>query len=341
MGRVAKSSALVSLTVLSCLSVIVTPFTALADTHQGQGGGQALEIAPPVITLTADPGQTLRTQISLRDVSTATLIVTGEVNDFTASDGEDGAPKLLLEPGEASPYSMKSWIRPLSEITLKPRQLENMPVVINVPRDAAPGGYFSVVRFTARAPELEGTGVSLSASLGALIFVRVNGAADEKLAFEEFTAVKQNGQKSTLFEGLPIMFVARVANKGNVHLQPAGQIIIRDMFGKTVAGINVNLPPRNILPGSIRRFESPLDKAVMGKTQLFGRYTADIKLTYGDNKQVITERMTFWVIPWKLIGFGILGLIVAFLVLRRMIRNYNAAIIRRAQGGSAKKTRRK
>lgn len=341
MRRALNSTALVSLALLSTLSVLLAPLTSQAAAPTGQGGGQALEIAPPVITLTADPGQTLRTQIGLRDVSTATLIVTGEVNDFTASDGEDGSPKILLDPGETSPYSMKTWIRPLAELTLKPRQLENLPVVINVPRDAAPGGYFSVVRFTARAPELEGTGVSLSASLGALIFVRVNGAANEKLSFKEFAAVQPNGQKSTLFESLPITFVSRIENKGNVHLQPAGQIIIKNMFGKTVAGINVNLPPRNILPGSTRRFESPLDKAVLGKTQLFGRYTADIRVTYGDSKQVITERMTFWVIPWKLIGFGILGLIIAFLVLRRMIRNYNAAIIRKAQGGSAKKPRRK
>lgn len=333
MSRIVTSTTAVTLALLSTFYTLAAPFTASAAPGDPQGGGQALEISPPVITVTANPGQTIRTQINLRDVSTATLIVTGEVNDFTASDDEDGSPKLLLDPGESSPYSMKTWIRPLQELTLKPRQIQNLPVTIDVPRDAAPGGYFSVVRFTARAPELDGQGVSLSASLGALIFLRVNGDAAEKLSFVDFTTIEQRtGIKKNLFESLPVTFLARLKNEGNVHLQPAGQVTVRNMFGKVVASVNVNLPPRNILPGSVRRFEAPLDKAVMGKTQLFGRYKADIRIVYGDKKQVITESVTFWIIPWKLIMFGILGLIIAFLVLRKMIRNYNQAIIRRAQG---------
>lgn len=330
-----------SLAFMSVASLVMVPFTAVAAPQNAPDVGQALEIAPPVISLTADPGQTLKTQINLRDVSTTTLVVTGEVNDFTAS-GEDGTPKLLLDPGETSPYSMKSWIRPLSELTLKPRQVENLPVTINVPRDAAPGGYFSVIRFTARAPELNDTGVSLSASLGALVFVRVNGAADEKLSIVDFTTVARNGEQADLFESLPVNFVARLKNDGNVHMQPAGQIMVRDMFGKKVASVNVNLPPRNILPGSTRRFEAPLDKGVLGTRQLFGRYKADITITYGDTKQTLTDSVVFWVIPYKLIGLGVLGLIIAFLVLRRMIRNYNQAIIRRATGApKAKKTNRR
>lgn len=320
-------------------SVLSPPLATAAPSSNDVG--QALEIAPPVISLIANPGQTLRTNIALRDVSTTKLIVQGQVNDFEA-DGEDGTPKLLLDEGETSPYSMKSWIRPLTTVTLKPKQIENLPVVIDVPKDAAPGGYFSVVRFTATAPDLDSTGVSLSASLGALVFVRVNGKAAEKLTISEFSVETKNGLKKTLFESLPIDFIARIKNEGNVHEQPAGQITINDMFGKNIARLNVNLPPRNILPGSIRRFEVPLDSKVLGKTQLFGRYTADVRMTYGEGNKVITDSITFWVIPYKLIGFGILGLIVAFFVLRKMIRNYNQAIIRRAQGTpKPKKSRRK
>ena len=59
-------------------------------------GGQALEIAPPVVNISANPGQTVKTQISLRDVSSGPLIVTGQINDFVAGD-ENGTPKILLD----------------------------------------------------------------------------------------------------------------------------------------------------------------------------------------------------------------------------------------------------
>ncbi len=79
------------------------------------------------------------------------------------------------------------------EQLLVPRQIKSLPLNIEVPASAAPGGYFGVVRFTGTAPELKGTGVSLSASLGSLVLVRVNGNAKEKLDVAEFS-VNQGGK---------------------------------------------------------------------------------------------------------------------------------------------------
>lgn len=292
--------------------------------------GQALEIAPPVLNITADPGQTVTTQIRLRDVSTGKLIVRGIVNDFRAQ-GEDGTPKIILDTNETDPYSLKSWVVPLTQLTLEPRQVEILPVIIKVPSNAAPGGYYGVIRFTATPPELEGTGVSLSLSLGTLLFVRVNGAAKEGLSVEEFS-MNNGGKASTLFEATPLKFVERLKNTGNVHEQPAGQIAITDMFGNKIANVNVNLPPRNILPNSIRKFEQDLDKSVIGDKMLFGRYTADLRVTYGTSNQSVTKSIVFWVIPWRLIGTVIAVLIVGFFALRFLIKGYNQRILDRSYG---------
>jgi hypothetical protein len=338
MKNIFRSTTLCLAAILS-IAASFAPLAYAATTPQNSSEtGQALEIAPPVVTLVANPGQTINSQISLRDVSTTKLLVTNQINDFTAS-GEDGTPKLLIGEGESSPYSMKDWFRPIGQLTLNPKEIQNLPFTIDVPASAAPGSYFSVVRFTASAPELDGTGVALSASLGALVFLRVNGDAHEKLTIASFTAsVQKTGKTQKLFEGTPINFVVRVKNEGNVHEQPAGQVIIKDMFGKTVAGINVNLPPRNILPGTIRRFESTLDKSVIGKKMLFGFYRAEV--TIKDAKgQISKDQLSFWVIPWKLMLFGVIGVVVGFIVLRNMIRNYNRRIVERATG--TKKTRRK
>ena len=218
---------LTTLSVVGLFSLVALAAPAPTTTTTAAPTGQALEIGPPVLNITADPGQTVTTQIRLRDVSTGKLIVRGVVNDFRAQ-GEDGTPKIILDPNETDPYSLKGWVVPLSQLTLEPRQVEVLPVIIKVPSNAAPGGYYGVIRFTATPPELEGTGVSLSLSLGTLLFVRVNGAAKEGLAVEEFS-INNGGKSSTIFEATPLKFVERLKNTGNVHEQPAGQIAITDM----------------------------------------------------------------------------------------------------------------
>jgi hypothetical protein len=319
--------------ILAVFAISFSSPVALAATSGSSAptsnAGQALEIAPPVINLSANPGETVKAQISLRDVSSSSLKVTGQVNDFVAA-GEDGTPKILLEDKDNNPFSIKSWIAPLPVLTLVPREIKTLTVTLKVPSNAAPGGHYGVVRFTGSAPDVNGTGVALSASLGALILVTVKGKAKESLTVQEF-AVLKDGKKSKLFESAPVTFLVRLKNSGNIHEQPAGQISVTDMFGKKIANVNVNLPPRNILPDSIRRFESPLDKAVIGNKKLFGRYTAELNVTYGASKQSLKESITFWVIPYKLMAVAILLLIGGFFLLRALIRRYNQQIIRKAR----------
>lgn len=291
---------------------------------------QALEIAPPVVYLKADPGQTVKAKIFLRDVSNSDLIVSGEANDFTAGD-ENGTPKILLNGDNDNPYSLKNWITVPASLLLVPREVKTMEITIRVPTTASPGGHYGVIRFTGHAPSLEGSGVSLSASLGALILLTVNGNAKESMTLKEFS-VNKDGKTGTIFEGAPLNFVERVENSGNIHEQPDGVVTITDMFGKTVATLGINHPPRNILPASIRKFEEPLNSGVIGNKRLFGRYKAVVEITYGKDKQKLTSSMTFWVIPYKLIAIIIAILIAGFFALRYGIRRYNRYIIGRSGG---------
>lgn len=309
-------------------SSAATKATPPAQTAQ-PGSGQALEIAPPVIYLTADPGQTLKTQIYLRDIAATNLIVSGEANDFVAN-GENGAPKVILNNDTNNPYSMKSWVVPPANLLLVPREVKTMSLTINVPSTASPGGHYGIIRFTGTPPELQGAGVSLNASLGALILLTVNGKITNSLSVKEFS-VNHGGKSGTLFESGPLNFVERLQNTGNVHEQPAGLVTITDMFGKKIATLPINEPPRNILPASIRRFEEPLDKTVIGNKRLFGKYTAKLDLTYGGNKK-LSSSIVFWVIPYKLIAIIIIVLIIGFFALRYSLRRYNAHIVSKAHG---------
>lgn len=317
---IVSSAGLVSL--LFGMIVAVSPVGALPSTAPG---AQALEIGPPVLNLSANPGQTVKASISLRDVSNGSLLVSNQINDFVAS-GEDGTPKILVDETVTDPFSLKAWINPLSQLTLKPREIKDLSITIAVPANASPGGYYGVIRFTGTPPELKNTGVSLSASIGALVLLKVNGAAKESLSVEQFFA-NNNGKPGSLFESAPIDFIERIKNDGNIHEQPAGLVTITDMFNHKIATLGVNQPPHDILPSSIRKFVSPLDSSNIGNKFLFGRYTADLSLAYGTNNQVIKSSLTFWVIPYKMIAAGIILLIVGFVVLRVIVKRYNRHII--------------
>jgi hypothetical protein len=305
------------------ISPIADAITAPAQ--QSASAGQALEIAPPVLQLTANPGEVIQTKIVLRDISSSSLLVTNEINDFTAQ-GEDGTPKVITDTTEKSPYSIIDWIKPISNLTLKSKQLQNLPVTITVPKNAAPGGYYGVIRFTATAPAIDKSGVALSASLGAMVFIRVKGDAKESMNIEEFYASKDD-DRGSFFDSIPIDLIVRIKNGGNVHEQPVGRILITDMFGKPTVNVNVNLEGRNVLPGTIRRFEQPVDKSALGNRVMFGLYTANLTMKYGSSNQTVTKTIHFWIIPWKLILSAIVVLIVLFLLGRMMLKRYNDRLL--------------
>lgn len=317
--------------------VLVLSFAVIAPAVPGAAAakpaptpGQALEIAPPVIYLSANPGQTVTTKIYLRDIIKSDLLVQGQANDFVAS-GEDGTPKILLDDGKNNdnPYSIKDWVVPPASLLLVSKEIKTMTITFNVPANASPGGHYGIIRFTATAPSLKDTGVSLSASLGSLILFTVNGKINHSLSVKEFS-VNNGGKAGTLLESGPVSFVERIKNDGNEHEQPVGQVSVTNMFNKRVGAVNVNSPPRNILPSSTRKFEQSLDKSVIGNKKLFGRYRADLKITYGNGK-ALTASKTFWVVPYRLIALLAVLLVAAFFVLRSSLRRYNRRIIEKAK----------
>lgn len=291
------------------------------------GSGQALEIAPPLVNLRADPGETVTADIKIRDIAKEPLVVSSTINDF-GSEGETGAPKIDVDGEEPSAYSLIPWVQPLPELTLEPGQIKDLPVEINVPANASPGGYYGVIRFTARPGSLDESGVALSASVGALVFLRVNGEAQESMEIEELYASKQ-GRRSWFFDSKPILFTQRIKNTGNVQQQPVSILAITDMFGNNIANLSFNLERRNVLPDSIRRFDSPLDESNIGNRLLFGIYTAQLTTNYGPNNElVVTDSIRIFVFPWRLV----LGVIVALAV---VIGGFRIWLSRRDQKASS------
>lgn len=305
-------------------------------------GAQAFSISPPLIELNAGPGQTVKASIKFTNVSGEELLIKTQINDFGAKN-ETGEPNIIFEDTENSGYSLRQWVQSPPPFKIKAHESKTVDFPIVVPAQAEPGGHYAVIRFTGTSPSLEESGVALTASIGTLVLLQVSGDVQEQAGVAEFYsaiyAANSVGSKKGMFETGPIAFVQRLENSGNVHLKPTGTIEISNMFGRSVATLRVNgdptdpnNPPKSVLPGSIRRFEQTLDKK-----WLFGRYSATIKLSYGQGQKPLEQTITFWVIPYKLIVIILMAGTALFFGLRWAIKRYNAYIIGNARGGPRRK----
>jgi hypothetical protein len=312
----------VRVALLAIAALVVVSVMAPKSVH-GQNISQGLQISPVTIDFTATKGQSYTFNVSILNVTTGDLVFTSAVNDFTAKD-ESGTPQFLLDSKLPSNVSITSWITPPASFMVKSKQTVTLPIKINVPVNAEPGGHYGILRFSGRAPDIDQTGVALKVSAGPLILIKVNGEISEKLRFSEFFTAQGSSHKG-LFEKAPITVVERLTNDGNIHLKPKGDVIITNMFGSVVGTLKVNNKDGNVLPKSTRRFEQ-----TFAKKNLFGKYTASAKLAYGTHGQVLSSNLTFWVIPYKLIAILLLILIVLIFILSRLIKSYNKRVVNKA-----------
>lgn len=295
-------------------------------TRAAEANGQGITVSPVLVELNAEPGKKYTIDISVTNVTAGDLILSSEANDFTAKD-DTGTPDILLDEDNGT-YSMRKWIEKPERVRLKSKETKVVKAFVNVPANAEPGGHYGVVRFSGIAPELDGTGVALSASVGTLILTRVAGDIKESAKIENFY-FEQSGNESWWFEQTPVQAVERITNNGSVHVKPSGTLELKDVFGRSAAKLPVNQEGRNILPGSTRRFDQTLET-----TWLFGPYKARLELAYGTQGQVLQSETTVWFIPWRLILATLLVTVIIFFGLRWLLKRYNARVIRKAQSSS-------
>ncbi|HVX24241.1 MAG TPA: DUF916 domain-containing protein [Candidatus Saccharimonadales bacterium] len=296
-------------------------------------GGNGLRISPVRTDVTIAPGKTQTVVINVTNVTDSTASLQAIVNDFVANPNESGEPAILLNPTQyASSHSLKRFVSPISNFTLKPDQEKAVNVNITIPKNAAGGGYYGAVRFLPAGAITTGPNqnVSLAGSVGSLILVKVPGNIVDKLSIASFDA-RSNDRSGTFFtHSKNIDAVVRFQNEGNIQEQPFGKILLKNRSGKTLASYEINntTPPGNVLPDSIRKFSIPLKKL-----SSFGEYKLEGNFGYGSGGQLLSASTTFYVIPlWLILLFVAVVILLGFLVfgLPKLIRKYNDRVIRKA-----------
>lgn len=273
--------------------------------------GEGLTISPPISELSLKPGESRPQTIRLTNPTQNLVEVYPRIMNFKAA-GEGGEPSFYEEGEDSTKFSLSKWISfNQSKIALAPEQVAEFNYTINVPEGAEPGGHYGVVFFATEPPEAESgsSQVALGSMIGSLVLVKVPGQIVEKGFIEEFFTDKG------LYFTPPVNLSLRITNLGNVHFKPKGSIKISGWFGAPKEKIQINEQGGNILPDSIRLFDSSWEMSPLS----FGYFKAQADVVYGDSEKNLLADTSFWIIPWWLIIIivALVALIVYFIVRKR------------------------
>lgn len=285
--------------------ILLTFVFSLNSTH-AQIPGEGLTISPPLTELTLKPGETVSQMIKITNPTEKLVEVYPVIMNFHAK-GETGEPTFTAATDEEAKFALAKWIKfNQTKLALTPEQVGEFNYQIEVPLGAEPGGHYGVVFFATEPPKPEGdvSQVAIASMIGSLILVKVPGNIIEKGLLEEFSA------KRFYFKP-PVNITTRISNLGNVHFKPKGEISIKGWFGKK-ENLTVNESKGNILPDSIRRFDN---KWPAPGFWTIGRFSADLRLVYGESEKTLIGRTVFWIIPWWLIIAVIILLFIIILII--------------------------
>ncbi len=268
---------------------------------------QTIELSPPSQEVIANPGETVKVKIAVRNPSKQTLPISTRVEDFTA-EGEEGQVQLV----DKSPYSVTGWstVTP-KNFTLGAGESQDIVATVSVPKDAAGGRYGSVVFSVGKTGEKEkGSGANLAQELASLFLLRISGPVTEDLQLSSFSAPYFSDKG-------PIPFSIKLKNDGNIHVRTVGLVNVTDMFNKKVE--DVVIKSTNVFPKANRILQASLDKKF-----LMGKYTATAIVYYGSKNQSLTSTTTFYVFAVKLAIIVLGALILLYLMRKRLKKAFRA-----------------
>lgn len=274
-------------------------------------------VGPGKTELTIEPGTSKTIEMLLTNRTGETREFNLEVEDATGTN--DPATPVALLGDERGPYTLKDYIHmPQMRLKLEHNERARIPVTITVPADAEPGGRYGSVLVTtvskdAVQKDVDGAAPTSAviSRVGTLFFLTIPGDTKVEGELKSFKTVPNR----LIFMHGPINFQLLFENKGDLHLDPYGEIHIKNLFNEEVGF--VELDPWFALPKSLRSREVQWNRQL-----LIGKYTATAVVNRGYDDIRDTESVTFWVMPWKVIAPVFGGLFLIFLFFRFISKNF-------------------
>lgn len=315
--------------------------TSLKPPTEAPASGISLNLSPTFLNLRTDPGKSVSSEFKVRNNNTFTEYLRISLVKFVNS--EQGIPTITdIEEGD----DFSNWIEfDQKEFSVAPNQSKTVKFTISPPSEAALGYYYGIL--VSRIKEAEGEGAVISASTAIPVLLEVRSPNAKKEV--QITSFKPD---KLFYEYLPVEFKVTFKNSGNVHVAPIGDIFVDSLFNQEVAVVKVNEGRGNVLPNGVRTYTANWNDGFAVKTIKtkdgvpvkddkgnttyetrydfskanlfrFGRYTANLLMVYdnGERDIPVEAKVSFWVVPWKMLGIGFIILILALVGLRATLKS--------------------
>lgn len=306
--------------------------------------GINLSLSPVFLNLTTDPGREVTSQFRVTNNNNFTEYLQVDIKKFESSNTGSG---VIMQDTSAEDEFV-NWVNfSEKEFSIAPNQTKTIRFTISPPPEAALGYYYSFVVQRIADVENRGQGAAIAGATALPVLLEVKSPnAKREIQILDFKTDK------LFYEYLPTQFIIKVENSGNVHVSPAGDIFIDSLWNKEIAVIPANKGRGNILPNGTRDYTSAWDDGFAVRTLKtegdqpvlndkgekqysvkydftkankfrFGKYTANVILVYdnGERDIPLEAQVSFWVVPWKILGVGFVVLLLALLGLRSSFKS--------------------
>lgn len=315
--------------ILICVLVAVSAtglffHPALAADETGEF---SIQVSPSPLFVALNPGETKTVELKIRNNGLKSEDLKIYCRSFTLSDNsseirlDDQTPAYI---DEMVSFSQENF-------TVKAGEWFTQRLIFKIPEEAGFSYSFAVVIDRQKDAEQTSGQTSLRGSVAVFALINVNRPdAQRRISIKHFS-ISQG-----IYEYLPAEFTITVQNTGNTIVQPYGNIYIESgSSDKPLAVLPVNETKAYILPATTRNLKTewsagfPYFKTVKtadnaeAKSQLvwdwkklsdfrIGRYRAKLVAVYNDGSRDIplTGEINFWVIPWKLLLFPLILLLL-------------------------------
>ena len=306
--------------ILGAALVVLFSVVNVMPATAATAGSSGLSITPRK-NYTIKPGDSVTDKLTIGNLDKDNdLNVTLRMIDFTFTN-ESGTPKLSIAANAPqTPWSLKPFTTLPKTLAVPAGSSKTVEYTIKIPKSQGAGSYYSAIMYQAGGSN--GGNVALNASGVTLAFVSVPGTVNESMKLQKFGAYTSEdngvtgGYTFIATQGTPKMIAYALKNEGNVFENPAGNVVIKDMFGHQVANVITNPNQSLALLGQTRLFTTCI-KTVQQKIQAEGgtskntacsdphmwpgRYTMHLDAFYGQNgnlsKEIVADAVV-WILPW-------------------------------------------
>lgn len=266
---------------------------------------RGLGVSPFLLDLDIPKGGTISSTIDIANRSEVPLVITVTPRDFLP--GNEGQPEFVPDVTINDPtFSLASWIKLKisTQFTIEPGAVVTVPFTLNPPIDAEQGTHYGALLFSYVGTNAIGNASEVQQSVGTIILVRYGEARENGV-------VDLIPSAHVLWNADKVTFINKFTNTGNVHVQPKGEVYIKNMWGQIIETPFVNRDAANVLPKTDRSFVNSWYPSSFA----FGRYTVETVLQFGRGRLEARDKHIILVLPWYfLIALGVVLAVILWFI---------------------------